>query len=753
MLTSPERKAKFFPTFRVIPSSPSTTAKTLKIGLPIMQPNLDASESSSNLDMLQEHKEIDNEEDLETVLDASISELKRTQDAKVKLSSASPLQTAGKKPSATPRQPTRKKQSLSPRQTAGKKQSLSPRQTAGKKPDILPPTKKMSKDAVLLPNTSKYGSGKTRPGDDLTMNKLRFNQLGLYGRDNQKKILESCLERTMPRKTNKGASSQQQPVEPPPRLQPHSSGNNRRKQLVLISGYSGTGKTALASSLEAQVTKLGGAFVRGRFDNCVGDKPYTGIALACQELCALLRHKLIVDSGNRKHSKIYKSCTNIKTANGKNQQDEELGKVVYDLVTQLGTELPILTRVIPDLGDLVQQFSANVGSYQSTEAMQRVPLNDTTQRQSLNDSIPAPEGDKKSTRDSQRGVDKSKRENQESSKPSKGSKSPRAVRASITGMIKMIGNKKASFKVGGKEGVPATPDSNKDHSDSLELTVLKPTSQEITARLSARLSASTTATNSTRQSKDFNGINENKNKIRTSDQFQRPPSSPPRKARGSVFRSGRVSVGNVIKEIVESSFSSQSRSLRMSHPEMRRSSSARDATARRTSGGTQPQQQQQGYEKARSRLNYAFRRLIRILAVYLQPLVIVLDDLQWADLASLNLLEVFMTDESNPNLMVIGVYRSNEITPPHILNSALRSLQTKWMDCGFDITQIRVGNLSVANLNSMVRDLLSTDDDRTLGLAKICHQKTNGNALYFSYFMSMLVEQHLLEYNLGLFKW
>lgn len=179
----------------------------------------------------------------------------------------------------------------------------------------------------------------------------------------------------------------------------------------------------------------------------------------------------------------------------------------------------------------------------------------------------------------------------------------------------------------------------------------------------------------------------------------------------------------------------------------------RVATARRTSGATQPQQQQQGYANARSRLNYAFRRFIRILAVYLQPLVIVLDDLQWADLASLNLLEVFMTDESNPNLMVIGVYRSNEVTQSHMLNRALSSLQTKWMDSGFDITQIRVGNLSVTNMNSMVRDLLSTDDDRTLGLAKICHKKTNGNALYFSYFMSMLVEQNLLEFNLGLFKW
>jgi hypothetical protein len=456
-----------------------------------------------------------------------------------------------------------------------------------------------------------------------------------------------------------------------------------------------------------------------------------------------------VDSGSRKHSKNDKNSTKNKTSTGKNeQQEEELGKVVYDLVTQLGTELPILTRVIPDLGDLVQQFSVDVARYQLEEARQRVPLTGTTQQQSLNDSVRVPEGAKQSTRG---GDEKSKRDKLESHKPSKGSKSPRPVRASLTGMMKMIGNKKASFKVGGQEGVPATLASNKDHFDSLEFTVLKPTTPETTARLSARLSASNTATNSTRQSNDLTGINENRSKCRTSDQFQRPPSSPTRKARGSLFGSARVSVGNAIKEIVESSFSSQPRSLRMSNGEMRRNSSARDA--RRTSGGTQPQQQQQGYEKARSRLNYAFRRFIRILAVFLQPLVIVLDDLQWADLASLNLLEVFMTDDSNPNLMVIGVYRSNEITPRHMLNSALKSLQTKWMDSGFDITQIRVGNLSVTNLNCMVQDLLSTDDNRTLGLAKICHKKTNGNALYFSYFMSMLVEQHLLEYNLGLFKW
>jgi predicted ATPase len=317
----------------------------------------------------------------------------------------------------------------------------------------------------------------TAESDNLAVNKLRFSSLGLYGRENEMATLNKCLESVMSK--------------------------DDRRQLVLISGYSGTGKTALASTLKMRVKRLKGAFISGKFDLCLRDEPYTGITAACRELCG----EMLLLRDTPSFEALF----------------QEIRRKIVD---QLGAELRLLTHVIPHLHEIVGE-----------------------------------------------------------------------------------------------------------------------------------------------------------------------------------------------------------------------------------SEGLEDKMERQGHVEAKSRFNYAFRRFFRVMSSYFMPLVMFLDDLQWADLESLDLLGVLIADRDNPNLMVIGCYRSNEVNETHILTKILRDLQDKNEQDGFDVTEITVGSLEIPDTHRMLMDLISEDDSRTLSLAQICHKKTDGNAFFFIHFLSSLHQQHLLSFNLGTLKW
>lgn len=156
--------------------------------------------------------------------------------------------------------------------------------------------------------------------------------------------------------------------------------------------------------------------------------------------------------------------------------------------------------------------------------------------------------------------------------------------------------------------------------------------------------------------------------------------------------------------------------------------------------------------EARNRFNYAFRIFIRIISSFFSPLVFVLDDLQWADASSLDLLEYLLLDHENKNLMVIAIYR-----PVIEVQSTTKTLQdvrdSITNKSGLRTTEIEIGNLDVIAVHVMLQDLLSSEDYRILRLAEICHAKTLGNAFYLIHFVSMLHENQLLKYNKGLLEW
>ena len=176
-----------------------------------------------------------------------------------------------------------------------------------------------------------------------------------------------------------------------------------------------------------------------------------------------------------------------------------------------------------------------------------------------------------------------------------------------------------------------------------------------------------------------------------------------------------------------------------------------------TASHSKQQQQQQSAEECKNRFNYAFRRFVRVIGSF-GPLVMVLDDLQWADLGSLELLEVLITDRDNPNLMIIGSYRSNEVGDGHPLAKTIRDLSSSSSRCesgGFRVTDIVLGNLAALDVNKLLVDLLSSEDEptQTKALADICQTKTHGNAFFLLHYLGMLQQQKLLSFDVFHSKW
>lgn len=160
-----------------------------------------------------------------------------------------------------------------------------------------------------------------------------------------------------------------------------------------------------------------------------------------------------------------------------------------------------------------------------------------------------------------------------------------------------------------------------------------------------------------------------------------------------------------------------------------------------------------GYREAHHQFKYAFRRFIRAVSTF-GPVVLVIDDLQWADVASMELLETLLTDRESSAFLAIGCYRDDDMysAMPH-LTSIDTLKEASNLDCNLRVDTIPVGNLDVERVNELLVDLLSSAEDEALGLAECVHKKTLGNIFFVIQFLTLLQDSELLVFNFGAMKW
>lgn len=156
-----------------------------------------------------------------------------------------------------------------------------------------------------------------------------------------------------------------------------------------------------------------------------------------------------------------------------------------------------------------------------------------------------------------------------------------------------------------------------------------------------------------------------------------------------------------------------------------------------------------GLTETENRFILAFQEFIKILATKEHPLVIFLDDLQWADLSSLNLLSALLTDSSIKYLLLIGAYRSNEVSDTHPLMSSLENLQKK----GLSFETLTLTPLHLTDIQQLLSDALSQNPTLVETLATICYNKTLGNPFFLNQFLRQLYNEELIYFDIKLSQW
>jgi len=165
--------------------------------------------------------------------------------------------------------------------------------------------------------------------------------------------------------------------------------------------------------------------------------------------------------------------------------------------------------------------------------------------------------------------------------------------------------------------------------------------------------------------------------------------------------------------------------------------------------GLQPPVPEVGGAEAQNRFNYVFRKLVSAISTKEHPLVLFIDDLQWADSSSLSLLKVLMTDRESKHILCICAYRDNEVSASHPFIITVGEMKEE----GAQVNTISIGNLSRENVNELIADAVNTTTDKTEALTQLVYQKTSGNAFFVNQFLKSLYQEKLLWFNFDTLQW
>jgi predicted ATPase/C4-dicarboxylate-specific signal transduction histidine kinase len=153
--------------------------------------------------------------------------------------------------------------------------------------------------------------------------------------------------------------------------------------------------------------------------------------------------------------------------------------------------------------------------------------------------------------------------------------------------------------------------------------------------------------------------------------------------------------------------------------------------------------------EARNRFKRLLCRLLAVFATPERPLVLVLDDLQWADPATLDFLEYLSTDDSVRHILVLGAYRDQEVTPEHDLAKTIAKIAALKPV----VSTLPLGPLLSSDLAKLLAETLGCATDRVEPFAQIITEKTGGNAFFVRQFLIALHEENLLVFDTSTRSW
>ncbi|KAL7556271.1 hypothetical protein ACA910_006336 [Epithemia clementina (nom. ined.)] len=168
-------------------------------------------------------------------------------------------------------------------------------------------------------------------------------------------------------------------------------------------------------------------------------------------------------------------------------------------------------------------------------------------------------------------------------------------------------------------------------------------------------------------------------------------------------------------------------------------------------------------------VNASFIRILSFLC-QVQPVVLFMDDVQWADAASAKVLKNLATRTARQvdNLLLILAYREEEMPTNSCMQETLHAIQENAQkhqphnnDLPVQESQVLkrriydmpITNLTVDSVNALIASLTKRTVDETMPLAQVVHKKTAGNPFFVTQFLQMLRSDHFLRYSYTTDQW
>ncbi|MBN3898660.1 MAG: AAA family ATPase [Nostoc sp. NOS(2021)] len=159
--------------------------------------------------------------------------------------------------------------------------------------------------------------------------------------------------------------------------------------------------------------------------------------------------------------------------------------------------------------------------------------------------------------------------------------------------------------------------------------------------------------------------------------------------------------------------------------------------------GEQPAVAQVAVQEAQNRFNLVFQNFIKAICQAEHPLVFFIDDLQWADSASLKMLKIILGDRNIQNLLIVGAYRDNEVDSIHPLVMTLDEIEKE----GGSVSKIHLENLTPKDVNALIAEALGCSTIFSQALTNLVCEKTQGNAFFITEFLKSLYTDMLLSFD------
>ncbi|HLO48686.1 MAG TPA: AAA family ATPase, partial [Kamptonema sp.] len=163
--------------------------------------------------------------------------------------------------------------------------------------------------------------------------------------------------------------------------------------------------------------------------------------------------------------------------------------------------------------------------------------------------------------------------------------------------------------------------------------------------------------------------------------------------------------------------------------------------------GKQPPATELSGSAAQNRFNLLFQKFLQVFTSKEHPLVMFLDDWQWADSASLNLLKLLLRDTGY--LLILGAYRDNEVSPAHPFILTVDEI----VKTGATANTITLPPLKELDLNCLVADTLNCELSLAKPLTNLVYQKTKGNPFFATQFLKALHDDKLISFDWEIQHW